>query len=167
MTLSLAGSSWSAFFPSSCLPDESLRVCVHPGPSCCTSKMEDSYMAAVRSETQQKMRSYSFELKYMIAGHTKAYHGEGEKDLAKGICAPFYLLYLDLRAPINWSVIWFQFHFVVYNLSYNYMLLWFVENNDVLSFWTPNHQKYRDNISGFITNHKRHEKQFSCSAILY
>ncbi|KAI4829422.1 hypothetical protein KUCAC02_023463 [Chaenocephalus aceratus] len=55
------------------LADESLRVCVHPGPSCCTSKMEDSYMAAVRSETQQKMRSYSFELKYLIAGHTKAY----------------------------------------------------------------------------------------------
>ncbi|XP_036971101.1 glypican-5-like isoform X1 [Acanthopagrus latus] len=53
--------------------DESLRVCVHPGPSCCTAKMEDSYMAAVRSETQQKMRSYSFELKYLIAGHTKAY----------------------------------------------------------------------------------------------
>ncbi|XP_059197643.1 glypican-5-like [Centropristis striata] len=53
--------------------DESLRVCVHPGPSCCTSKMEDSYMAAVRSETQQKMRSFSFELKYLIAGHTKAY----------------------------------------------------------------------------------------------
>lgn len=56
--------------------DESLRVCVHPGPSCCTSKMEDSYMAAVRGETQQKMRSYSFELKYLIAGHTKAYQGE-------------------------------------------------------------------------------------------
>ncbi|XP_070765562.1 glypican-5-like [Enoplosus armatus] len=53
--------------------DESLRVCAPPGPSCCTSKMEDSYMAAVRSETQQKMRSYSFELKYLIAGHTKAY----------------------------------------------------------------------------------------------
>ncbi|XP_041647651.1 glypican-5-like [Cheilinus undulatus] len=53
--------------------DESLRVCIHPGPSCCTSKMEDSYMSAVRSETQQKIRSYSFELKYLIAGHTKAY----------------------------------------------------------------------------------------------
>ncbi|XP_069560856.1 glypican-5-like isoform X1 [Brachyistius frenatus] len=53
--------------------DEGLRVCVRSGPSCCTSKMEDSYMAAVRSETQQKMRSYSFELKYLIAGHTKAY----------------------------------------------------------------------------------------------
>ena len=58
------------------LSDESLQVCVHPGPSCCTSKMEDSYMAAVRGETQQKMRSYSFELKYLIAGHTKAYHGK-------------------------------------------------------------------------------------------
>ncbi|XP_077573253.1 glypican-5-like [Stigmatopora nigra] len=53
--------------------DDSLRVCVHSGPGCCTSKMEDSYMAAVRSETQQKMRSYSFELKYLIAGHSKAY----------------------------------------------------------------------------------------------
>nr|XP_020458496.1 glypican-5-like isoform X2 [Monopterus albus] len=53
--------------------DESLQVCVHPGLTCCTSKMEDSYMTAVRSETQQKMRSYSFELKYLIAGHTKAY----------------------------------------------------------------------------------------------
>ncbi|XP_076010529.1 glypican-5-like [Genypterus blacodes] len=59
--------------PDSPGPDDSLRVCVHPGPSCCTSKMEDSYMSAVRSETQQKMRSYSFELKYLIAGHTKAY----------------------------------------------------------------------------------------------
>ncbi|TNN22088.1 hypothetical protein EYF80_067799 [Liparis tanakae] len=38
--------------------------------------MEDSYMAAVRGETQQKMRSYSFELKYLIAGHAKAYRGE-------------------------------------------------------------------------------------------
>lgn len=38
--------------------------------------MEDSYMAAVRSETQQKMQSYSFELKYLIAGQTKAYQGE-------------------------------------------------------------------------------------------
>lgn len=38
--------------------------------------MEDSYMTAVRTETQQKMRSYSFELKYLIAGHTKAYQGK-------------------------------------------------------------------------------------------
>uniref|UniRef100_A0A3P8WQ62 Glypican-5-like n=1 Tax=Cynoglossus semilaevis TaxID=244447 RepID=A0A3P8WQ62_CYNSE len=53
--------------------DESLRVCLHPGPTCCTSKMEESYMAAVRGETQQKIQSYSFELKYLIAGHIKAY----------------------------------------------------------------------------------------------
>nr|XP_057929713.1 glypican-5-like isoform X1 [Doryrhamphus excisus] len=55
------------------LTDDSLRVCVHSGPGCCTSKMEDGYMAAVRSETQQKMRSYSFELKYLIDGHSKSY----------------------------------------------------------------------------------------------
>lgn len=66
---------WMKMF-SLCLPDDSLRVCVQAGPGCCTSKMEDSYMAAVRSETQQKMRSYSFELKYLIAGHSKAYQGE-------------------------------------------------------------------------------------------
>ncbi|XP_038143128.1 glypican-5b isoform X1 [Cyprinodon tularosa] len=52
---------------------EHLRVCAHTGPSCCTSKMEDSYMAAVRSEMKHKMRSYSFELKYLIEGHRKAY----------------------------------------------------------------------------------------------
>lgn len=40
-------------------------------------------MAAVRSETQQKMRSYSFELKYLIAGHTKAYQGEAKRNRAK------------------------------------------------------------------------------------
>ncbi|KAM9849261.1 glypican-5-like [Aulostomus maculatus] len=62
--------------------DESLQVCVHAGPSCCTSKMEDSYMAAVRSETQQKMRSYSFELKYLITGHTKAYQDTFESLVA-------------------------------------------------------------------------------------
>lgn len=59
--------------PDTARTDDSLRVCVHSGPSCCSSKMEDNYMTAVRSETQQKMRSYSFELKYLISGHTKAY----------------------------------------------------------------------------------------------
>ncbi|XP_072294868.1 glypican-5b [Eucyclogobius newberryi] len=59
--------------PDTAQTDDSLRVCVHSGPSCCTSKMEDNYMTAVRSETQQKMRSYSFELKYLITGHAKAY----------------------------------------------------------------------------------------------
>uniref|UniRef100_A0A8C6V5D7 Uncharacterized protein n=1 Tax=Neogobius melanostomus TaxID=47308 RepID=A0A8C6V5D7_9GOBI len=31
-----------------CAADDSLRVCVHSGPSCCSSKMEDNYMTAVR-----------------------------------------------------------------------------------------------------------------------
>ncbi|XP_028300686.1 glypican-5-like isoform X2 [Gouania willdenowi] len=59
--------------PHTPVADESLKVCVHPGPTCCTGKMEDSYMAAVRSEMQQKMRSFSFELKYLISGNSKAY----------------------------------------------------------------------------------------------
>ncbi|CAL8306305.1 unnamed protein product [Lota lota] len=52
---------------------EPLVVCGHPGPSCCNSRMEDSYMTAVRAETQQRIRSYSFELKYLLAGHSRAF----------------------------------------------------------------------------------------------
>ncbi|MEQ2172912.1 hypothetical protein GOODEAATRI_026238 [Goodea atripinnis] len=66
---------------------EPLRVCVHTGPSCCTSKMEDSYMAAVRSEMQHKMRSYSSELKYLIEGHKKAYQGRRVKEEKSGMDA--------------------------------------------------------------------------------
>lgn len=66
--------------------------------------MEDSYMAAVRSETQQKMRSYSFELKYLIAGHTKAYQGEGQKGtaaclLAGGFSTLFHTSHTCLTLP--------------------------------------------------------------------
>lgn len=96
----------STTLSSSCLPGQSLRVCVHPGPSCCTSKMEDSYMAAVRSETQQKMRSYSFELKYLIAGHTKAYQGEGEKLPAGSSAASFHTFYTcfqTFQSIFRWS----------------------------------------------------------------
>ncbi|XP_059922290.1 glypican-5b, partial [Gadus macrocephalus] len=52
---------------------EPLEVCSHAGPSCCNSPMEDSYMTAVRAETQQRIRSYSFELKYLLAGHSRAF----------------------------------------------------------------------------------------------
>ncbi|CAL8268094.1 unnamed protein product [Arctogadus glacialis] len=54
---------------------EPLEVCSHAGPSCCNSPMEDSYMTAVRAETQQRIRSYSFELKYLLAGHSRAFQG--------------------------------------------------------------------------------------------
>lgn len=67
-------------YPLFILLGEPLRVCVHAGPSCCTSKMEDSYVAAVRSEMQHKMRSYSFELKYLIDGHRKAFQGRRVKE---------------------------------------------------------------------------------------
>ncbi|KAJ3599683.1 hypothetical protein NHX12_033639 [Muraenolepis orangiensis] len=64
--------------PGDSVPDtpaagEALVVCDSPGPSCCTSRMEDSYMAAVRAETQQRIRGYSFELKYLLAGHSRAF----------------------------------------------------------------------------------------------
>lgn len=53
--------------------DVDLLVCKHQGPSCCTRKMEESYQAAVRRETLQNIRSYSFELKYLISGHATAF----------------------------------------------------------------------------------------------
>uniref|UniRef100_A0A4W5RHL6 Glypican 5c n=1 Tax=Hucho hucho TaxID=62062 RepID=A0A4W5RHL6_9TELE len=53
--------------------DVELLVCKHQGPSCCTRKMEESYQVAVRRETLQIVRSYSFELKYLISGHTTAF----------------------------------------------------------------------------------------------
>ncbi|XP_052333015.1 glypican-5-like isoform X2 [Oncorhynchus keta] len=53
--------------------DVDLLVCKHQGPSCCTRKMEESYQEAVRRETLQNVRSYSFELKYLISGHAIAF----------------------------------------------------------------------------------------------
>ncbi|XP_070989204.1 glypican-5-like isoform X2 [Oncorhynchus clarkii lewisi] len=53
--------------------DVDLLVCKHQGPSCCTRKMEESYQEAVRRETLQNVRSYSFELKYLISGHATAF----------------------------------------------------------------------------------------------
>ncbi|KAJ8011815.1 hypothetical protein DPEC_G00062180 [Dallia pectoralis] len=53
--------------------DVDLLVCKHQGPSCCTRKMEESYQVAVRRETLQNIRSYSFELKYLISGHATAF----------------------------------------------------------------------------------------------
>lgn len=38
--------------------------------------MEESYQAAVRRETLQNIRSYSFELKYLIVGHSSAFQGK-------------------------------------------------------------------------------------------
>uniref|UniRef100_A0A4W5RA42 Glypican 5c n=1 Tax=Hucho hucho TaxID=62062 RepID=A0A4W5RA42_9TELE len=55
------------------LKNVELLVCKHQGPSCCTRKMEESYQVAVRRETLQIVRSYSFELKYLISGHTTAF----------------------------------------------------------------------------------------------
>lgn len=38
--------------------------------------MEESYHAAARRDTLQNIRSYSFELKYLIIGHAAAVQGE-------------------------------------------------------------------------------------------
>ncbi|XP_072525184.1 glypican-5 [Salminus brasiliensis] len=52
--------------------DVDLLVCKHDGPSCCTRKMEESYRVAVERETVQNIRSYSFELKFLLSGHATA-----------------------------------------------------------------------------------------------
>ncbi|XP_060762095.1 glypican-5 isoform X2 [Neoarius graeffei] len=53
--------------------DVNLLVCKHAGPSCCTRKMEEHYKQAVVRDTVQNIRSYSFELKYLLSGQATAY----------------------------------------------------------------------------------------------
>ncbi|XP_016319993.1 glypican-5-like isoform X2 [Sinocyclocheilus anshuiensis] len=53
--------------------DVDLSICKHAGPSCCTRRMEESYRAAVLRDTTQNIRSYSFELKYLISAHAAAF----------------------------------------------------------------------------------------------
>ncbi|XP_016419766.1 glypican-5 isoform X2 [Sinocyclocheilus rhinocerous] len=53
--------------------DVDLSICKHAGPSCCTRRMEESYRAAVLRDTTQNIRSYSFELKYLISEHAAAF----------------------------------------------------------------------------------------------
>ncbi|XP_016147365.1 glypican-5-like [Sinocyclocheilus grahami] len=55
--------------------DVDLSICKHAGPSCCTRRMEESYRAAVLRDTTQNIRSYSFELKYLISAHAAAFQG--------------------------------------------------------------------------------------------
>lgn len=69
-----------------CFPflDVDLSVCKHTGPSCCTRKMEESYKAAVLRDTTQNIRSYSFEIKYLISTHTTAFQGRWMKGFMDG-----------------------------------------------------------------------------------
>ncbi|XP_051989196.1 glypican-5 isoform X1 [Xyrauchen texanus] len=53
--------------------DVDLSVCKYTGPSCCTRKMEENYRAAVLRDTTQNIKSYSFELKFLISEHTTAF----------------------------------------------------------------------------------------------
>lgn len=53
--------------------DVDLLVCKHQGPSCCTRKMEESYLFAVKRETLHNIHSYSYELEHLISGHSDAF----------------------------------------------------------------------------------------------
>ncbi|XP_007252665.3 glypican-5b [Astyanax mexicanus] len=57
--------------PETATADAELQICKHQGPTCCTRKMEESYRNAARRDTLQNILSYSFELKYLILGHTE------------------------------------------------------------------------------------------------
>ncbi|KAM9439246.1 glypican-5 isoform 1-T1 [Clarias gariepinus] len=54
--------------------DANLLVCKHAGPSCCNRKMEDSYKVAALRDTVQNIKSYTFELKYLLSSHAAAFH---------------------------------------------------------------------------------------------
>ncbi|KAF5888472.1 glypican-5-like isoform X1, partial [Clarias magur] len=53
--------------------DANLLVCKHAGPSCCNRKMEDSYKVAALRDTVQNIRSYTFELKFLLSSHAAAF----------------------------------------------------------------------------------------------
>ncbi|XP_069720973.1 glypican-5-like isoform X3 [Phaenicophaeus curvirostris] len=53
--------------------ESDLQICQHRAPTCCTTKMEESYQAAVRRERTQSIQALNFELKYMIVGHITAF----------------------------------------------------------------------------------------------
>ncbi|CAL1579731.1 unnamed protein product [Knipowitschia caucasica] len=53
--------------------DVDLLLCKHPGLSCCTRKMEESYLIAVKRETLHNIQSYSYELEHLFSGHADAF----------------------------------------------------------------------------------------------
>uniref|UniRef100_A0A3B4AP73 Uncharacterized protein n=1 Tax=Periophthalmus magnuspinnatus TaxID=409849 RepID=A0A3B4AP73_9GOBI len=50
-----------------------LLLCKHQGLSCCTRKMEESYLIAVKRETLHNIQSYSYELEHLFSGHADAF----------------------------------------------------------------------------------------------
>uniref|UniRef100_A0A8C6U1G0 Glypican 5c n=1 Tax=Neogobius melanostomus TaxID=47308 RepID=A0A8C6U1G0_9GOBI len=56
--------------------DVDLLLCKHQGLSCCTRKMEESYLIAVRRETLHNIQSYNYELEHLISGHADAFQGK-------------------------------------------------------------------------------------------
>ncbi|XP_033838524.1 glypican-5-like isoform X2 [Periophthalmus magnuspinnatus] len=53
--------------------DVDLLLCKHQGLSCCTRKMEESYLIAVKRETLHNIQSYSYELEHLFSGHADAF----------------------------------------------------------------------------------------------
>ncbi|KAG7268805.1 hypothetical protein CRUP_012612 [Coryphaenoides rupestris] len=46
--------------------------------------MEESYQFAVKRDTTQNIRSYSFELKYLLTGHASAFQGAVSERRGRG-----------------------------------------------------------------------------------
>ncbi|KAI1882990.1 hypothetical protein AGOR_G00240610 [Albula goreensis] len=53
--------------------DVDLHICKHNGPTCCTRKMEEAYKGSVQRETQLNLKTYSFQIKYVITRHATAF----------------------------------------------------------------------------------------------
>ncbi|XP_051554354.1 glypican-5-like [Myxocyprinus asiaticus] len=85
-----------------------LSVCKYTGPSCCTRKMEESYRAAVLRDTTQNIRSYSFELKYLISKHATAFQDMFQSLLSfsqSHLTSLFESMYTSISSSITTHII--------------------------------------------------------------
>ncbi|XP_026109437.1 glypican-5-like isoform X2 [Carassius auratus] len=84
--------------------DVDLSICKHAGPSCCTRRMEESYRAAVLRDTTQNIRSYSYELKYLISEHAAAFQDTFQSLITfsqNHLTSVFETTYSSLMSPIS------------------------------------------------------------------
>ncbi|XP_076838280.1 glypican-5-like [Brachyhypopomus gauderio] len=83
--------------------DVDLSVCKHAGPSCCTRRMEESYRTAAVRDVVQGLRSYSFELKFLLSEHAAAFQ-DTYQSLFSFSHAHVSSLFESAYAPISSSI---------------------------------------------------------------
>ncbi|XP_018410333.1 PREDICTED: glypican-5-like isoform X2 [Nanorana parkeri] len=53
--------------------ESDVQICEQKAPTCCTRKMEESYLAAVKRKLSQNIQALNFELKFTIVAHSSAF----------------------------------------------------------------------------------------------